>query len=238
MDTIDLVKSLNNLAITDGLNLVAERFPNQVKFSTAFGLEDQVITHFIGNRNLPIEIFTLDTGRLFQQTYDVMELTRARYNLGITSYFPNQQNVQDLVSKKGANSFYQSVDNRKECCFIRKIEPLKRALSDAKVWVTGIRAEQSANRQQMNLVEWDEQFQIIKYNPLLNWSQDEVNTFIDANNIPVNELHKKGFPSIGCAPCTRAVMPGEDARAGRWWWESTSKECGLHQTKTKIQRAA
>ena len=238
MNHQDLASQLQDLSITDGLELLTSRFPGGIRFSTAFGLEDQVITHFIASNKLPIEIFTLDTGRLFQQTYDVMELTRAKYNITIAAYYPNQQKLKDMVSTKGPNSFYQSVENRKECCFIRKIEPLKSALSVAKVWITGIRSEQSTNRQQMNLVEWDEQFQIIKYNPLLDWSIVEVDAFLNLNNVPVNVLHAKGYPSIGCAPCTRAILHGEDARAGRWWWESSSKECGLHETKIKVEAKA
>jgi phosphoadenosine phosphosulfate reductase len=224
---------LSNLSPEDGLEIVSNRFANEARFSTSFGLEDQVITHMIADHSLDTEIFTLDTGRLFQETYDVYDLTRQKYNLKIIPYFPDRASVEKLLVKKGTNSFYQSVENRKECCFIRKVEPLQRALKGAAVWITGLRADQSNNRNAMNVVEWDEQFELIKYNPLIHWSLDEVNAFIERNKVPVNSLHKKGFPSIGCAPCTRAVMPGEDIRAGRWWWESSAKECGLHERKTK-----
>ena len=224
---------LNNLSPEEGLEVVSNRFGNRAKFSTSFGLEDQVITHMIADHQLDIEIFTLDTGRLFQETYDVFDLTRQKYQVKITPYFPAQSRVEELVNKKGPNSFYESVDNRKECCFIRKVEPLQRALKGTAVWITGLRGDQSTNRNAMNVVEWDEQFQLIKYNPLIHWTLDEVNAFIDRNSVPVNSLHKRGFPSIGCAPCTRAVLPGEDLRAGRWWWESSSKECGLHERNTK-----
>jgi phosphoadenosine phosphosulfate reductase len=234
MEANELNKILSGLSPLEGLKWVAEHFPKSVKFSTAFGIEDQVVTHLIAKNNIAVEIFTLDTGRLFQETYDVMELTRNQYKLEITSYYPNQIKLQNMVSAKGPNSFYQSVDNRKECCAIRKVEPLKRALANTKIWITGIRAEQSTNRKQMQVVEWDEQFQVIKYNPILHWTLDEVEAFVDVNNIPVNTLHSKGYPSIGCAPCTRAIMPGEDVRAGRWWWESSSKECGLHETKVRV----
>jgi phosphoadenosine phosphosulfate reductase len=233
MNVAELNQILADLSPLEGLKWVSKQFPNAVKFSTAFGMEDQVITHYIGKEKLGVEVFTLDTGRLFQETYDVMELTRSQYKVDITSYYPNQVKLQNMVSAKGPNSFYSSVENRKECCFIRKIEPLKRALANTKIWVTGIRAEQSVNRKQMNVVEWDEQFQVFKYNPLLNWTLEDVESFINMNNVPVNTLHKKGYPSIGCSPCTRAIMPGEDIRAGRWWWESSSKECGLHETKIK-----
>jgi phosphoadenosine phosphosulfate reductase len=231
MNVSQLNKNIAHLSVLEGLMWLGKNFHRSVKFSTAFGLEDQVITHLIGKSKLPIEIFTLDTGRLFQETYDVMELTRSQYNLPIASYYPNQIKLQNMVTAKGPNSFYRSVENRKECCFVRKIEPLKRALANTKVWVTGIRSDQSNNRKQMEVVEWDEQLQVLKYNPLLNWSLEEVEAFLAVNHVPTNVLHTKGYPSIGCLPCTRAIMPGEDVRAGRWWWESSSKECGLHTTK-------
>ncbi len=214
------------------LRLLSERFgAKKAYFSSALGLEDQVITHWIGDQKLSIEVFTLDTGRLFQESYDLLALTRQKYKLPIKVYFPDTKSVEKLVTEKGTNSFYDSVENRKECCFIRKVEPLKRALAGAEVWITGIRGDQSNNRGQMPMVEWDEAHQVIKYNPLLHWSLEDVEKFIEANKVPVNTLHKKGYPSIGCAPCTRAIMPGEDFRAGRWWWESSAKECGLHETK-------
>jgi phosphoadenosine phosphosulfate reductase len=222
---------LSNLSPQDGLTFLSTRFGNHAKFSTSFGLEDQVIMHMIASQALQMEVFTLDTGRLFQETYDVYDLTKQKYQVQIIPYFPDKSKVEELLIKKGPNSFYESVGNRKECCFIRKVEPLQRALKGADVWITGLRGDQSTNRNAMNVVEWDEQFQLIKYNPLIHWTLDEVNAFIDQNGVPVNSLHKKGFPSIGCAPCTRAVLPGEDLRAGRWWWESSTKECGLHVGK-------
>ena len=226
-----VANSLANLTALEGLRWLAIQFPDSVRFSSALGLEDQVITHLIGTERLDIKIFTLDTGRLFQETYDLLDLTQKNYDLPIHAYFPHTSAVEKLVTEKGPNSFYDSVDNRKECCHIRKVEPLKRALSGAEVWITGVRAEQSANRGTMQLVEWDEPNQIIKYNPLLTWTEKDVIEFIELNKIPVSTLHKKGYPSIGCAPCTRAVLPGEDFRAGRWWWESSNKECGLHENK-------
>ncbi|HPW64378.1 MAG TPA: phosphoadenylyl-sulfate reductase, partial [Cyclobacteriaceae bacterium] len=158
-----------------------------------------------------------------------LDQTQKKYDVSIHAFFPQTSAVEKLITEKGPNSFYDSVENRKECCRIRKIEPLKRALQGATVWITGVRAEQSENRGAMKLVEWDEPHQVIKYNPLLSWTEKEVMAFIEANKIPVNTLQQKGYPSIGCAPCTRAIMPGEDLRAGRWWWESSSKECGLHE---------
>jgi phosphoadenosine phosphosulfate reductase len=224
-----VANSLAALSPQEGLRWISLQFPDSVRFSTALGLEDQVITHLIGSEKLDIKIFTLDTGRLFQETYDVLDLTQKKYDVLIHTFFPQTAAVEKLITEKGPNSFYDSVENRKECCRIRKVEPLKRALNGASVWITGVRAEQSANRSSMKLVEWDEPHQVIKYNPLLLWSEKDVLDFIESNKVPVNTLHKKGYPSIGCAPCTRAIMPGEDLRAGRWWWESSSKECGLHE---------
>jgi phosphoadenosine phosphosulfate reductase len=232
----DEVRSqLKHLSTAEGLSWVGLQFGPKAKYSSALGIEDQVITHLIARQNLPIEIFTLDTGRLFQESYDLLDVTRTKYKISIKTYFPNNQQVEKLLTEKGPNSFYNSVENRKECCFIRKVEPLKRALEGTAVWITGIRSEQSTNRGQMELVEWDDQHKVIKYNPLLNWSEQEVSKFVEENKVPVNTLHKKGFPSIGCAPCTRAIADGEDPRAGRWWWEATSKECGLHETKEEVK---
>ena len=198
-------------------------------FSTSFGLEDQAIMHIIFSKNIPINIFTLDTGRLFTETYAVWNRTREIYGKNIEVYSPKSEAVQKMVSEKGPNSFYESVENRLECCHIRKVEPLQRALKGHSVWITGIRKEQSANRNNLSSVEWDEKNQITKFHPLFDWSFEEVKNFIKKNNVPYNSLHDKGFPSIGCQPCTRAVKDGEDPRAGRWWWEDTSKkECGLH----------
>lgn len=218
-----------------GLALLATEAGPRAKFSTSLGLEDQIITHLVAKGNLDITLFTLDTARLFQETYDLIDLTRIHYKKEIQAYFPNQCSVECLLSSKGPNSFYLSVENRKECCYIRKVEPLNRALSGAKFWITGIRAEQSANRQSMSQVEWDSEHQLIKYHPLFYWTQKQVEEFIEANHVPVNTLHKKGFLSIGCAPCTRAVQPGEDPRSGRWWWEGSAKECGLHSVNHLIE---
>ncbi len=230
MDFSAVKKELEALAPEEGLRWVSKHFGAQAKFSSSLGLEDQVITYWIG-QGLSIEAFTLDTGRLFQETYDLLDLTQKKYKLPINIYFPDSTRVETLVGLKGPNSFYASVENRKECCHIRKVEPLKRALADTKVWITGLRSDQSANRQQMHTVEWDDAHQLIKYNPILHWSMDDVEKFLAHNLIPINTLHKKGFPSIGCAPCTRAILPGEDVRAGRWWWESSNKECGLHEVE-------
>ncbi len=211
------------------LKAVADKFGNKAAFSTSLSWEDQVITHYIFSNDLPIRVFTLDTGRLFPETYSVLNRTRERYKKEIEVFFPDFKNVQELVTKKGPNSFYESLENRKECCFIRKVEPLNRALEGVECWITGLRAEHSENRKDLAIVEQDVQRGIVKVNPILNWSLDEVKQIINKFNIPYNSLHDKGFVSIGCQPCTRAVKEGEDFRAGRWWWEDTSKkECGLH----------
>jgi phosphoadenosine phosphosulfate reductase len=211
------------------LKALAEQFPGEIVFSTSFGWEDQAITHMIFANNIPIKVFTLETGRLFPETYYVWNRTMEIYGKPVHAYYPVHHLLEEMVNAKGPNSFYESVENRKECCGIRKIEPLRRALAGNKCWITGIRAEQSPNREEMHNVEWDEGNQLIKFHPIFSWTLDEVKAYIKQYNIPYNTLHDKGFPSIGCLPCTRAVQPGEDFRAGRWWWEDQSKkECGLH----------
>lgn len=224
-----LLSTLEGMSVEEGLRFLATEFEGSIAFSTSLGLEDQVLTHYIFNNDLPIRVFTLDTGRLFNETYSLLNRTNQRYDKKIEVYFPKNEAVEKLLTDKGPLSFYESVENRKECCFIRKVEPLQRALKGVKLWVTGIRADQSNNRQSLQLLEWDESNQLIKYNPLLAWTLDDVNEAIKKDRIPYNSLHDKGFVSIGCAPCTRAISLGEDFRAGRWWWEDTSKkECGLH----------
>ncbi len=229
----DVIQSLlaktKDFSIEETLAFLADEYKDKVVFSTSFGQEDQVITALIAKNDLPITIFTLDTGRLFQETYDVFHKTLKKYKKEIKVYFPEASAVEKLLNEKGPNSFYESVENRKECCFIRKVAPLTKALKGNAVWITGLRAEQSENRHNLDLFEYDDKFEIIKFNPLLKWSLEEVQKYIDDNNVPQNALHKKGFVSIGCAPCTRAIAPGEDIRAGRWSWESSHKECGLHQ---------
>ncbi|PZX58188.1 phosphoadenosine phosphosulfate reductase [Algoriphagus chordae] len=224
----ELEAQLAQLSAGEGLALIADLFPGKVTFSTSLGQEDQVITQLIASGNIPVQIFSLDTGRLFPETLDLLARTEAKYKQNIKVYYPTTHSVEKLVSDIGINGFYDSVENRKSCCFVRKVEPLRRALAGNDIWITGLRAEQSANRSDMKCVEWDEANQIIKYNPLLNWSYDQMIAYIDEKNIPYNPLHDKGFISIGCAPCTRAIADGEDARAGRWWWEDSKKECGLH----------
>jgi len=226
-----ILVEIKGLEIEHSLEYLVNAFPGEVIFSTSFGWEDQVISHVIFKNNLPIKVFTLETGRLFPETYYVWNRTLEMYGKPIHAYYPDTKAVEKLVSSKGPSSFFDSVENRKECCGIRKIEPLKRALSGNSCWITGIRAEQSQNREHMDQVEWDEGNQILKFHPIFDWSLEQVKAYIRDNNIPYNPLHDKGFPSIGCAPCTRAVREGEDFRAGRWWWEDQDKkECGLHSS--------
>lgn len=228
----EIAVQIKDLGPVEALKFFADTFPGQITFSTSFGWEDQVITDMIFANDIPIKVFTLETGRLFPETYYVWNRTLENYQKQIHAYYPDAAALEEMVASKGPSSFYESVENRKECCHIRKIVPLKRALAGNKLWVTGIRSEQSLNRTDMSNLEWDEQNQLIKFHPIFYWHLDEVKAYIKKNNIVYNTLHDKGFPSIGCAPCTRAVQEGEDFRAGRWWWEDQSKkECGLHATK-------
>lgn len=223
----------------DVLRQVADEFAGKAAFSTSFGLEDQVITHLIFAHNLPIEVFTLDTGRNFQETYSTWSKTVLKYGKTIRAYYPQHDEVAALVERQGPNGFYESVDARKACCHVRKVEPLSRALAGRAAWVTGIRSEQSVNRTGMQLVDWDDTYQLFKVNPLLDWTWEQTWAFVREYSIPHNPLHLEGFVSIGCAPCTRAIKPGEDFRAGRWWWEDQSaKECGLHHAAAPAETAA
>ncbi|MGN6249771.1 MAG: phosphoadenylyl-sulfate reductase [Ginsengibacter sp.] len=227
--TTQIAAMAEALPLEEVIRNLAEHFPQKVTFSTSFSYEDQLITDKILSNQLPVNIFTLDTGRLFEETYSCWSATNERYQTKIRAYYPDHTLLEPFVAQHGPNSFYESVDQRKACCYVRKVEPLKRALKGNAVWITGIRAEHSPNRHDMQQVEWDEGNQIIKYHPLLHWTTQEVKDYINKNNVPYNILHDRGFVSIGCAPCTRAIRPGEDFRAGRWWWEdNTKKECGLH----------
>ena len=225
-----LNEELKENTIVEKLNYLEDAHRGSVIFTTSFGYEDQVITDIIFSNNFDIKVVTLDTGRLFPETYKVYNSTRDKYKKPISVYFPPAEKVEEMVNKKGPFSFYESLENRKECCFIRKVIPLKRALKGNEIWITGLRASQSENRSDLREFEWDGGNQIIKYNPLLDWGLEETIDYIKENNVPYNILHDRGFVSIGCEPCTRAIKPGEDFRAGRWWWEQNSgKECGLHE---------
>lgn len=236
MLTQEQIKWIEEKPLSDAIHEIAQLFPGKIKFSSSLGQEDQVITDAICKRGIDVEIFTLDTGRLFYETYDLIERTNARYKTRIRIYFPEAADVESFVNEKGINSFYESVENRKQCCFIRKVKPLNRALEGAEVWITGLRSAQSENRKNTPVIEWDDPRQLYKFNPLINWTYDEVIGYIRENNVPYNPLHDKGFISIGCAPCTRAVEPGEDPRAGRWWWEKSQKECGLHSDHATAEK--
>lgn len=229
MQKEQLKDELTGIPIKDQLKVLSSYFPEKILFTTSLGIEDQVITHEIFRNNLNIKVATLDTGRLFPQTYDVLSTTIIKYNKRIQIYFPENDAVEKLVTEKGPYSFYQSVENRKECCHIRKIDPLNRALKGIECWISGIRADQSENRNQMDWLEYDPGKKLFKFYPLFSWTFDDVRKFVTENDVPYNSLHDKGFVSIGCEPCTKAIKPGEDFRAGRWWWENDGpKECGLH----------
>ncbi len=224
-----LNKLAEELSEVDLLKAIATEYKDSSVFTTSFGYEDQVISDMIFSNHLNIRVVTLDTGRLFKETYKTFSQTLAQYKKEIQVYFPKHEAVEKMLSAKGPYSFYESVANRQECCYIRKVEPLNRALEGVELWVTGIRAEQSANRQDMTFFELDEARGIIKFNPLRDWTLEQVKNYVKEKHVPYNVLHDKNFVSIGCEPCTRAIQPGDDFRAGRWWWESDSKkECGLH----------
>ena len=221
------IKGLDPLA---SLKELCKQYPGRVILTTSFGIEDQVITDMIFKNDLPIKVITLDTGRLFEETYKVFSNTLKRYQKPIHTYAPDAKDIEELLTEKGPFSFYKSIENRKECCFIRKVKPLNRSLEGMYIWITGIRKEQSSGRTDMLNIEEDKGRGMIKYHPLFDWTLGEVEEYLHDHKVPYNELHNKGFVSIGCEPCTRAVKEGEDFRAGRWWWENNSgKECGLHK---------
>jgi phosphoadenosine phosphosulfate reductase len=211
------------------LRLARELIPGRIVFTTSFGIEDQLVTHSIFTQGLEIDVVTLDTGRLFEETIALWEKTEARYAHRIKPAYPQAEPLAEFVAEHGINAFYRSVENRKACCHIRKVEPLGRLLAGASAWVTGLRADQSQAREGVRLVELDASHKLVKLNPLADYTREIIVDKIEELSVPVNELHAKGFLSIGCAPCTRAIEPGESERAGRWWWEEDQKkECGLH----------
>lgn len=225
----DLLDELGGASAEDVLAAVAQRFAGRVAFASSLGAEDQVLTHMIAEAGLDIPIFTLDTGRLFPETYDLIAATKVRYGLTIHTYFPSADEVEEMVDTHGVNLFRDSIELRKLCCGVRKVHPLRRAQSELDAWICGLRSGQGATRQKVEPVEWDDGAELVKINPLAAWDEEGVWDYVRAHDIPYNALHDAGFPSIGCAPCTRAVPEGEDARSGRWWWESAEhRECGLH----------
>lgn len=236
-----LNERLANLSsLDDRLRAVAEAIPGRVTFSTSLGIEDQAVLHGIAKAAPQFDVFTLDTGRHFPETLQTLEDSENVYGLKIRVMFPDAKEVEDLVARDGIFGFRNSVDNRKACCDIRKVRPLNRALVGAKGWITGLRREQSVGRAEVPFASWDAEHELIKVNPIADWTLAELEGFIADNAVPINELHAKGFPSIGCQPCTRAIRPGEDVRAGRWWWEAkeNGQECGLHVGPATTGQAA
>jgi len=233
----ELQEDLGGKAELDVLGAVAEKYKGKVAFATSLGAEDQVITDLIARNGIDIPVFTLDTGRLFNESYDLIAETEKRYGIKIDIYFPESPDVESMVKENGVNLFYDSIENRKQCCRVRKLIPLARALAPNDAWICGLRKEQSVTREDMGVAEWDSNHNMVKINPLINWSEKEVWDYIKENDVPYNKLHDQGFLSIGCACCTRAVKEGEDVRAGRWWWEAPEhKECGLHFVDGKLVR--
>ena len=225
----ELIAQLHQAPVEELLRAVVDRFGENVALATSFGAEDQVLTDMLCKLSTAPRLFTLDTGRLPQETYDVMQKTREHYGIDIEILFPEARQVEAMVNQYGPNLFYRSVELRKKCCYIRKIEPLKRKLADLEAWICGLRVNQSTTRSGLQTIEADTAFHLIKISPLAEWTTDQVWDYIKKHDVPYNALHDQGFPSIGCAPCTRAITEGQDIRAGRWWWEIPEhKECGLH----------
>lgn len=211
------------------LATVRDILQGRIVFTTSLGIEDQAIAHAILAQDLEIEVVTLDTGRLFQETYELWTRTELRYGRRFLTYYPNHTNLEALIARQGVDGFFASVDARRACCAIRKVEPLGRALAGATAWVAGLRADQSVDRAETSFAAFDQHQGVLKVNPLFDWTRDQVFSFIREHGVPYNSLHDRGFVSIGCSPCTRAIAPGEPERAGRWWWEwEQKKECGLH----------
>lgn len=225
-----LNQKLLNKPVEEVIQFFLSQYKGKIALSSSLSIEDQMLTDLIVKIDKSARIFTLDTGRLFPETYSLIDKTNMRYDIKLEVFFPEYKEVEELVKNEGINLFYTSIENRKACCRVRKLNPLKRAFQDLDVWICGLRKEQSVTRKTMQTVEWDENNGLIKLNPLINYTEMQVWDYIHQNNVPYNQLHDKGYPSIGCQPCTRAVEPGEDIRAGRWWWEDPQhRECGLHK---------
>ena len=253
MERTQLIRDLNerfrDAPAEEVVGFFLEAYKGRIALSSSLSIEDQTLTDMMvrnpsptlpregecssprgGREGVPFRIFTLDTGRLFPETYQLIDKTNLTYGIQLEVFFPDYRAVQRMVREEGINLFYNSIESRHRCCQIRKLEPLSRAFQGLDAWICGLRREQSVTRQDMQVVEWDEMHGLIKVNPLISWTEQQVWDYIRQHHVPYNKLHDKGYPSIGCEPCTRAVQPGEDVRAGRWWWESPDhRECGLHQ---------
>lgn len=235
----ELNKVFEHKSAEELLSYFLKEYTGKIALASSLSAEDQIITDIMVKADKDAKIFTLDTGRLFPETYDLIQKTNDTYNILINVYFPNSEKTEKMVNEKGINLFYDSIENRKRCCTIRKIEPLKRAFQGLDVWICGLRREQSITRNDTQKVEWDNANNILKINPLIDWTETEVWNYIKKYKVPYNALHDQNFPSIGCQPCTRAVKKGDDIRSGRWWWENPeTKECGLHVKKGTVNQSA
>lgn len=231
IDTIiELEKKYRHASAEEIIDKAIELYGDNLAFATSLAWEDQAVTKLILEKTKNVKIFTLDTGRLSQETYDTIDATEKYFGIKIIKLFPDNKQVEEMINIKGVNSFYESIENRKECCNIRKTLPMQKFLSDKSAWITGLRREQSVTRFGMKKIEWDEKNGIVKFNPIADWTENETIEFVKKTKIPYNSLQDIGFRSLGCLPCTKAVGENDDLRAGRWWWESPeSKECGLHK---------
>ena len=233
----ELFPFFKNLSPEKILSFAADKFRGELAFASSFSMEDQVITDIIAKNNLNIPVFTLDTGRFFDETYKLIDRTEKHYGLKISVYFPDTSDIENMIKEFGINLFYENPEKRKYCCEQRKVKPLQRALSGRAAWICGLRREQSITRVGLDVLEWDEANDLVKINPILEWTDQKVKDYIIENNVPYNPLHDKGFISIGCACCTRAITLGEHPRSGRWWWEAPeTKECGLHFVNGRLER--
>ena len=233
MYTKEEIDSLNikyaDASAQELLQTFMSQYGARLALSSSLSIEDQTLTDMMLRIDPQANIFTLDTGRLFPETYDLIDRTNEHYKVKLKVYCPQTEALQQFVATEGINPFYESIEKRHACCEVRKLEPLRRAFRDLDVWVCGLRSAQSVTRSDMRLIEWDERHGLLKINPLIHWTEQQVWDYIKENRVPYNRLHDKGFPSIGCEPCTRAVRRIDDVRAGRWWWESPDhRECGLH----------
>jgi len=234
VDKVDIDTQTKDYNAQQLLEYALKKFCGEIAFASSFGAEDQILIDMLCKINKDVRIFTLDTGRLPDETYELIEITRKKYGIEIEILFPDYKEIEQMVNKYGPNLFYRDIESRKLCCEIRKIRPLKRALAGLDAWICGLRAEQSSTRAGLQRIALDENFGLIKVCPLADWTAEQVWDYIRENDVPCNKLHDNGYPSIGCAPCTRAIKPGEDIRAGRWWWEEPKyKECGLHLNAAK-----